>query len=298
MTDEAPRFRLPVVDTSASREIADGVWIIPDKDRIPFVPNIGIVVGARATLIIDSGLGSRNARIVLAEARRLSGGRPIFLTHTSCRPEHGFGANVIADEVTTLCNAAQWGELQEKGPAILRMLRDQTPPLAPLLYDVEFLGPDLRYAGCLTFDLGDGPIVELHEVGGGHSRGDQAVLVQSSSAVLFVGDLIEERRFAVVADDESRVAPWIDRLRRFQTLHPEIVVPGHGQLGGPKLISEYRGHLELARQRVAELRTAGELSEAAIVDRVTAELIQLHPDWEGVDGPRKIVASLRWPSRA
>jgi len=298
MSPGAAPMRSPIVDASATKEIADGVWVIPDDERIPFVPNIGVVVGKRATLVIDTGFGPDNARAVLEAARMLGQGRPIFLTHTHCHPEHGFGANAIADEVTIVCNEAQWSELEEKGAAILTMFKRQMPTLAPMLEGVAFVRPDLRYAGALTLDLGEGQVVELHEVGGAHSRGDQAIFVRSSSSVLFVGDLIEERHFGVIADDESQVAPWIDRLKQFQVLHPEIVVPGHGHIGGPKLISDYRRQFEYARRRVGELRTSGELSEAAIVDRVTGELIELHPGWAGPEWARKTVTSLTWPSRA
>jgi len=297
MSIETHPSKAPVVDTSAITEIAEGVWVLPDSDYIPMLPNIGIIVGARATLVIDTGFGPDNARLVLKQARHLSGQRPIFLTHTHCHPEHGFGANVIAEEVTIIYNDAQWSELQEKGTTILRMFRDQMPMLAPMLNGVEFVRPDLRYTTSLTLDLGGGLIVELREFGGAHSRGDQAILVRGSSSVLFVGDLIEERHFGVIADNESHVGPWIDRLTGFEQLHPEIVVPGHGHMGGLELIANYRGHFELVRRRVGELRAAAELSEAEIVDRVSAELLHRYPDWEGRNWARRTVADLTWPSR-
>lgn len=298
MNSETRAFKAPIVDPSSIREIDDGVWLIPDADYIPMVPNIGIVVGAWATLVIDTGFGPNNARIVLREARRLSGQRPIFLTHTHCHPEHGFGANVVASEVTIVYNETQWDELQEKGPAILRMFRNQMPALAPMLEGVEFVRPSLCYTGSLVLDLGGGPVVELRECGGAHSRGDQGILVRSSRAVLFVGDLIEERHFGLIADNESRVGTWIDRLKGFENLHPDIVVPGHGRVGGIELIAEYRGHFELARRCVGELRIEGTLSEAEIVERVSTELLDRYPDWKDRNWATKVVSSLTWPSRA
>ena len=41
-------------------EIADGVYVIPDG-RVPLVPNVGIVLGARAALVVDTGMGLRTA---------------------------------------------------------------------------------------------------------------------------------------------------------------------------------------------------------------------------------------------
>jgi len=286
----------PAVSTSAITQIADGVWVIPDSDYTPMVPNIGVIVGARATLVIDTGFGPDNARAVLQQARRLSGARPVFLTHTHCHPEHGFGANVIAHEVTTVYNDAQWNELKEKGPTLLQMFRDRMPALASMLDGVEFARPQIGYTGTLTLDLGGGRIVEFREFGGAHSRGDQAILVPGSKAVLFTGDLVEERTFSVLGDHESHVVPWIDRLNRMDLLRPDVVVPGHGHVGGPELIANHRGYFELARRRVDELRAAA-LSEAEIVDRVSAELLCLHPDWGNPDWARRTVTDLTWPAR-
>lgn len=257
-------FKAPVVNTSAIREVADGVWVIPDSDHTPLVPNVGIITGSRATLVIDTGLGADNARAVLEQARRLSDRRRIFLTHTHCHPEHGFGANVLAGEVTIVYNDAQWNELEEKGSVLLRLFRDGMPVLAPMLEGVEFVRPDVGYTGSLNLDLGDGRIVEFREFGGAHSRGDQAILVRSSKSVLFTGDLVEEGYFGILGDHESHVVPWIDRLHRLEQLGPELVVPGHGRMGGPELIVEYREYFERARSRVAELRKAGALSETEI----------------------------------
>jgi glyoxylase-like metal-dependent hydrolase (beta-lactamase superfamily II) len=298
MSVETRQPRTPVVDTSAITQIADGIWVIPDSDHTPMVPNIGVVVGAWATLVIDTGFGPDNARAVVEKARSLSGGRPLFVTHTHCHPEHGYGANAVAGEVTIVYNDAQWSEVQEKGPILLRMFRKQMPALAPMLEGVEFVPPHIRYTGSLNLDLGGELIVEFREFGGAHSLGDQGILVRGSASVLFTGDLVEEGTFGVLGDSDSHTVPWLDRVKRFEQLNPDIVVPGHGLKGGPERLADYRAYLDLAIRRVAELRAAGELAEAEIVDRVSAEVLGLHPDWKNQIWARKAVEDLTWPARA
>jgi hypothetical protein len=51
----------PLVDAWFPSEIAEHVWIIPDR-RIFLVPNIGIIVGKKAALVIDCGLGPECGR--------------------------------------------------------------------------------------------------------------------------------------------------------------------------------------------------------------------------------------------
>jgi glyoxylase-like metal-dependent hydrolase (beta-lactamase superfamily II) len=298
MSVQTDQPRAPIVAASAIKEIADGVWVIPDSDHTPMVPNIGIVLGEWATLVIDTGFGADNARAVVGQARSLSGERPIFVTHTHCHPEHGYGANAVAGEVTILYNDAQWNEVQDKGPILLRMFQKQMPALAPMLAGVEFVRPHLLYTGSLNLDLGGGRIVEFREFGGAHSLGDQGILVRGSASVLFTGDLVEEGTFGVLGDSDSHTVPWIDRVTRFEDLDPDIVVPGHGNIGGPERLADYREYLELARRRVNELRAAGELSEAEIADQVSDEVVGLHPDWKNQIWARKAVEDLTWPARA
>src|SRR6266849_1630201 len=71
----------PPVVRGEPAEVSDGVFVIPDN-RVPIVPNVGLVVGDRAALIIDTGLGLRNGAYVLEQARRLAGARPLYLTIT------------------------------------------------------------------------------------------------------------------------------------------------------------------------------------------------------------------------
>src|SRR3954454_19909253 len=106
-----PTAALPVVHGNPV-EIADGVFVIPDG-RVPLVPNIGVIVGARAALVVDTGLGPRNGSIAHKVAKELAGDRPLFLTLTHFHPEHGFGAQPFSD-ATIIYNRAEHQELRDK----------------------------------------------------------------------------------------------------------------------------------------------------------------------------------------
>src|SRR5436309_13480452 len=80
----------PYVQAGKTKKASAHVWMIPDG-RINLVPNIGIVVGSRATLVIDSGMGPQNGKITLAEVRKISPSSPLYLTTTHFHPEHVSG---------------------------------------------------------------------------------------------------------------------------------------------------------------------------------------------------------------
>lgn len=277
MTDTPPP---PAVDPSGITEIADGVWVIPDR-RVPLVPNIGIVLGDHAALVVDAGMGPANGERVLASAREKAGSRRLLLTLTHFHPEHAFGAQAFSGAAHVVVNAAQADELREKGEAYLGMFRTFGPGVAEALEGVELVEPDETYSGTTTIDLG-GRVVSLREHGVAHTLGDQVAVVEDAS-VLFAGDLVEEGCFPIFPyfppdDADVNGSAWIDVLGALEATGPSLVVPGHGETGGVELIATQRAFMETMRARALEAAAAGMFADAAVTALEPA-LHGLHPDW-------------------
>ncbi|GII96492.1 MBL fold metallo-hydrolase [Sinosporangium siamense] len=267
-------MELPLPDLSAAPpplvqgepvEVSEGVYVIPDG-RVPLVPNVGIVAGERAGLVIETGIGPRNGAYVLEQARRLLGDLPLYLTITHFHPEHGFGAQAFKGEASIVYNRSQREELRRKGPAYLKMFAGLGPHIAAELKDVEFVDPDLVYDGAAEIDLG-GRLVELRTWGAAHTGSDQTVLVDGR--VLFGGDLIETRMFPIAPyfppyDADVDGGHWITLLDRFIELDPVVVVPGHGEIADAGLPAEIRDYLRHVRARTAELKASGASEEQAV----------------------------------
>lgn len=271
----------PDVDETGIREIAHGIWLIPDR-RVPLVPNIGIVVGDDAALIIDTAMGPRNGERVLAAARQKAAGKQLLLTITHFHPEHGFGAQVFRSEATIAYNRDQLHELHEKGQGYVEMFRGFGPGVAAALEGVELVEPHVVYEGDAEIDLG-GRTVLLRSFGLGHTRGDQVAFCPDER-VLFAGDLVEERVFPIypffppedVDVDGSR---WIEVLRRLEQLDPAVVVPGHGDVGGADVIATARGFHERLRAEAFRLADTGASADEAVA-ALEQPLRDEHPDWE------------------
>lgn len=54
--------RLPIVKEGTTVRISPHVYVIPDESARG-VPNVGIVVGSRATLVIDPGMGLKSGQV-------------------------------------------------------------------------------------------------------------------------------------------------------------------------------------------------------------------------------------------
>jgi len=267
----------PLVSEDATEEIAAGVHVIPDR-RVEFVPNVGIVVGNRSVLVIETAMGARNGARILAEAQRLGEGRKLMLTTTHFHPEHAFGAAPFAGAATYVANLAQARELEAKGREYVEMFSGFGPGLAELLDGVELVAPDMTFdGGGARLDLG-GIAVELHEVGPAHTRGDMIVWLPEQG-ILFAGDLVEDR-FLPIFPDEDAIGPrWLAALDRLEAFAPRLIVGGHGAVGGTELIDALRGYLTLVRDRVAAMHGEGRELDA-IRSALETEVAETLGDWD------------------
>lgn len=283
-------YAAPVVDVSHAEEIARDVVVIPNK-RVSLVPNIGIIGGEHSVLVVDTGLGPRNAELVRKLATDYGGGRKLYLTTTHFHPEHAFGAEVFAD-ATFLVNRQQAEDLNEKGPGYLEMFRGLGEPIARELEGVTLRKPDVVYEQSYDLDLG-GRVVELRATGRAHSKGDQVVGVED---ILFTGDLVETGQFAIFPwfpphDVDVSGLRWIEVMRRLEAESPRVVVPGHGDLGDHRILTDHRNYLELLRDETWRRRDSA-MSEQTTIEEITAEMIQRHPEWAGREWIEKGVSCL------
>ena len=145
--------RPPVIQPELAREIAPGVLVIPDQ-YINLVPNVGIVVGTDAVLVVESGMGRENGQRVLDKALEVAGSKPLLFTTTHFHPEHAFGAQVFKGHATILTNTTQADELREKGAFYLNMFRGLGPDVSKALEGVELVMPDETYQGEKNHRLG------------------------------------------------------------------------------------------------------------------------------------------------
>ena len=282
---EQPASPSPIVRGEPA-EVSGGVFVIPDE-RVPLVPNVGIVVGEDAVLVIDTGMGVRSAEHVLAHAeapRR----RQAALPHGHALPPRArfrrAGLRGPGDDHLQRVAA------RRAAPQGRRLHRDVQgifgSNVAAELEGVELVDPHVVYDGEAEIDLG-GHVALLRSFGRAHTGGDQVVLVDGS--VLFGGDLFETRMFPIVPyfppdDVDVDGDRWIEVLDELGALNPSIVVPGHGEVTDATLIRDVREYLAHVRGEAARLRAAG-----ASADDATAEIERALPDrWSAWDNPEWI----------
>src|SRR5215471_14436443 len=104
----------PIVKTEGLRQVSPHVHVIPDNS-VPLVPNVGYVIGDRAMLVIDTGLGPQNGAAVYEVAKKLGRTKPLYLVTTHFHPEHDLGAQAFPGTITLIRSNDQVKDIAEFG---------------------------------------------------------------------------------------------------------------------------------------------------------------------------------------
>jgi glyoxylase-like metal-dependent hydrolase (beta-lactamase superfamily II) len=267
---------VPLVQENKTIKVSEHVYAIPDG-RVNLVPNIGIIVGSRATLIVDAGMGPKNGETVLREVSKVSKNSQLYFTTTHFHPEHMTGGQAFPANTIVIRPEAQQEEVDRKQPEFIRNFSRRTPEMKALLQDVKPRPPDIVFDHEAKVDLG-GVTVRLMWLGAAHTRGDEFVFVEEDG-VLFTGDAVINRFFPIFPDADASGKNWLSILDKLDALHPRIVVPGHGEVGDATLIATEREYLQAVQRRVADLKSQGKSVEET-AKLLTAEFRIKYPTWE------------------
>jgi glyoxylase-like metal-dependent hydrolase (beta-lactamase superfamily II) len=266
----------PLVQENKTVRVSEHVYVIPDG-RVNLVPNIGIIVGTRATLVVDAGMGPRNGQAVLRELAKVSKNTDLYLTTTHFHPEHMTGAQAFPASTIVIRPEVQQEEVDRKQPEFIHNFSQRTPEMKALLQDVKPRAPDIVFNREVKLDLG-GITVRLLWLGPAHTRGDNFIFVEEDG-VLFTGDVVINRFFPIFPDADASGKNWLAILDQLDELQPRIIAPGHGEVGDSTLIGKERTYLKAVQSRVVELKAQGKSSDEA-AQLLSAEFRAKYPDWD------------------
>jgi glyoxylase-like metal-dependent hydrolase (beta-lactamase superfamily II) len=275
-----------IVQEHTLKNISEHVWEIPDKNR-PGVPNVIIVVGSRATLVVDTGMGPKSGAIVAREAQSLSKNTQFYLATTDFRPEHVTGAMAFPPHTTWLIPAAQKADIAESTASYIESFTSRSAELKAALADVKLRDPDVVFDGDAKIDLGGGVTVRLFWFGPARTNGDIAIFVDPDR-VLHSGNFLGSKAYPGMPNSTASITNWLDVIDRLEALHPLIVIPNHGEVRDASLISGQREVLRALQRRARELKAEGRTAEQA-GQTLTAEFDVKYPDWKSVTGIPAIV---------
>jgi glyoxylase-like metal-dependent hydrolase (beta-lactamase superfamily II) len=216
---------------------ADGIWFFPaDAEGAKVEPNVGVVVTARGTILIDAGNSPRHARTIRLALQEIAAPPIVYLIYTHHHWDHVFGAQVyevpaIAHETCRelLVERASrpWGftyieEEIRRNPAAESMYMSMHRAVEDW-HGFRIVPPSITFTATLTMDMGGTPI-ELEHVGGQHA-GDSIIVRLPAAGVAFVGDCFYKPVPAVRLPDAIHDRALVRRLLQDDTAH--TFIDGH-----------------------------------------------------------------------
>ena len=270
----------PLIREGATVKLTEHVWAIPDFN-VGLVPNVGLVVGSRAILVVDTGLGPRNGEAIVREVKKLKPAAEVYVATTHYHPEHSLGTAAFKG-ATVVMTRVQQQEMTEVGKQIQDTFAKRSPLHAELLNGVPYPTADVLFDREHRLDLG-GVHVRLMWRGPAvmHTRGDTMIFVEEDR-VLFSGDIVMSQRF-LAAQANSSITNWLTTLDELAALNPAHVVPAHGRIGDAGLIARDRAFLQAVQTRVGDLKRQGKTVDEAIA-AVVGEIAPSYPEWGNPTG--------------
>ena len=235
-------------------EIAAGVFVAVAE---PTSVNVGLVVGERAALLVDTGSTPEQGRRLRASLAAVTPLPVAAVVVTHWHYDHAFGLAAFDDDddddtVRTLAHESVRQRLLSP-EAVLEAERLGVDP-------AELALPREGVVVARALDLG-GRRVEVAHLGAGHTDGDLVVVVPDAD-VLFAGDLVESAGAPWFGEDSAPHA-WgatLDGVIGLMTATSRAV-PGHGRPVDRQFVFGQRSELAAVSGEIRRLVDEG-VSEA------------------------------------
>jgi glyoxylase-like metal-dependent hydrolase (beta-lactamase superfamily II) len=259
-----------VLTEKDSKQLTPHVWAIFGN------PNIGIVVGSKGTLVVDTGLGRRNGVLVAGVASKLSKSGRLFLTTTHFHPEHVTGQSGFPADTVVIRPNVQQKELEESGAGMIDFFRSRSDVNKELLTDAGIDKSDVLFDNELTLDLGD-VTARLLWFGPAHTNGDMVVFIEPDK-ILISGDVAQNKFVILPSGTQSTIKSWLAVLDRTAELKPSLILPDHSPPGDSAMIPEQRAFMIDLLERTKAIKGEGKSAEDA-ARQVSAEFATKYPGW-------------------
>jgi glyoxylase-like metal-dependent hydrolase (beta-lactamase superfamily II) len=265
------QLKQPLLSEENVKRVSDHVSVMEG------FPNVVYVIGSRATLVVDTGLGERNGVTVMHAEQKLAKGPTLYLTTTHYHSEHTTGEQAFPANTIIIRNSVQQEEMNKGVGAHMEAFRKISAQNLDLLQNVKFRAPDVLFDHEAKIDLG-GVTARLFYLGPAHTKGDELIFVEEDS-VLIPGDIVQKDIFPIMPNADASVKGWLAILDNIEALHPKFIIPDHGApIVDASQIATQRAYLLALQARALELKKQGTSAEDA-GKTITAELKAKNPDW-------------------
>ena len=256
------------------------------------VSNAGLVVGREYVLAIDALQGPVPARNFIAAAKQATGREIGRLVLTHHHGDHVNGNQFFA-QAEILAHPYCRAEVLKAVPNTPAMWQP-TPGVVDVVEPRRLVPPSVTFKDDLVYMIGDTE-VQFRCVGPAHTWGD-VVAYLPQHKIVFLGDV----GFFWVAPyaNNSHITKWLDVCSAILRWDVDVLVPGHGPIGGKKELAEMAEYFKVlgveARKRydakmpagvaAAEIRL-GRFDNWIGPERLIMDTVRWYAEWNGTLTP-------------
>lgn len=217
--------------------------------------NVSCVATEMGLVLIDSPFLPGDAMEWARLVREQTGKKIAYQINTDHHFDHVLGNAFTTEWVICHERAARGIAFLRDRDSLMKVISDTFPVSRDLFADdIETLDippAHLTFSTMLTIHMGDTTF--LLEFVGGHSPGTILIYVPEHRA-LFTGDNVEAQ-FPYFG--QCRFFIWMEVLRKLLTMDIDLVVPGHGAVGGKELVENYLSFFQQMEEEVKAFKGEG-----------------------------------------
>lgn len=295
--------KLPKSIHYSLEEIAEGIFAAISTEESGAFSNAGIIDLGDRTIIFDTFETTLAAEDLRVASEFLTGKQATWVVNSHSHSDHWFGNQVFSQEATVIATHSSAElmmeypdevEADKSDPSELKVyLQDQISQLEHELdqnkrqmlrssiarwkYYLESLPelslriPNQTFSGKMTFH-GSKRSVELIDVGPAHTSSDCYLSIPSED-IAFLGDLGFFKQLPFMADCDPD--GWISFLEELKASSLQIIIPGHGPIGGIQDIIYLEKYINLLNSLVKDAIKIGN----TVDEVVGSELPEPYRSW-------------------
>jgi len=216
-------------------EVFPNIFTIVHGEEID--SNTTFIITTEGVIVVDTRVTPKEARKVMAEIRKHTTLPILYTINTHYHGDHTFGNQVFRGSKTIIAHKNVRRAL--KGSAGKDHLEFFKTFNIPGMDEVKVTLPNMVFEKNMELYVGEYHLQLVH-LGRGHTDGDVVVHLAEMKAVI-AGDLIFNGQFPYMGD--GYVDEWIDALQYMEDEDIELVIPGHGDVGGKPIIIAMKHYL-------------------------------------------------------
>jgi cyclase len=230
-------------------EVSEGAYAYIQPDGSWYINNTGFITGGGGVISVDTCSTERRTRAYLEAVAAVTGQPVRTLVNTHHHGDHTYG-NCLLPQATIVGHRRCREEVLASGPPVNGGTWTEVD-----WGELEVTPPFLTYESGVTLWAGELRCEVRHVGTPAHTTNDSIVHLPGRS-VLFAGDLLFNRGtpFLLMGSIEGAIEVLEEVVR---PLDAQVIVPGHGPVGGPDMIDEALGYLRFVQDVARRGRAAG-----------------------------------------